>query len=98
MEKNGWKNRFYDRVTRDVVDETMKNLENFNQRLYTNESGIGDEITRRIEALKTAKEIENYYDVNKEYDLDEYDDDGYAALMLDQDDDFEVDLGGELNV
>lgn len=98
MEKNGWKNRFYDRVTRDVVDETMKNLENFNQRLYTNESGIGDEITRRIEALKTAKEIENYYDVNKEYDLDKYDDDGYAALMLDQDDDFEVDLGGELNV
>ena len=76
----------------------MKNLENFNQRLYTNESGIGDEITRRIEALKTAKEIENYYDVNKEYDLDKYDDDGYAALMLDQDDDFEVDLGGELNV
>ena len=48
--------------------------------------------------MKTAKEIENYYDVNKEYDLDKYDDDGYAALMLDQDDDFEVDLGGELNV
>lgn len=98
MEKNGWRNRFYDKVTRDVVDETMKNLENFNQRLYTNESGIGDEITRRVEALKTAREIENYYDTDKAYDLDSYDDDGYSALMLNQDDEFEINLGGDLDV
>lgn len=98
MEKNGWRNRFYDKVTRDVVDETMKNLENFNQRLYTNESGIGDEITRRVEALKTAREIENYYDTDKTYDLDSYDDDGYSALMLNQDDEFEINLGGDLDV
>ena len=26
MEKNGWKNRFYDNVSRDIVDETMKNF------------------------------------------------------------------------
>lgn len=98
MEKNGWRNRFYDRVTRDVVDETMKNLENFNQRLYTNESGIGDEITRRIEALKSAKEMENYYDTDKTYDLDNFDNDGYSELMLDKEEDFEVDLGEDLNV
>lgn len=98
MEKNGWRNRFYDRVTRDVVDETMKNLENFNQRLYTNESGIGDEITRRIEALKSAKELENYYDTDKTYDLDNFDNDGYSELMLDKEEDFEVDLGNDLDV
>ena len=23
MEKNGWRNRFYDNVTRDIVDETL---------------------------------------------------------------------------
>lgn len=97
LEKKGWKNRFYDRVTRDVVDETMKNIENFNQRLYTNESGIGDEITRRIEALKTATKTESYYDTDKEYDLDNYDNDGYAALML-EDGDFETDLGEDLDV
>jgi hypothetical protein len=26
LEKGGWKNKFYDGVTRDVVDETMKNI------------------------------------------------------------------------
>jgi hypothetical protein len=54
MEKNGWRNRFYDNVTRDVVDETMKNFQGFVQRLYTNESSIGDEVTRRLEALKAT--------------------------------------------
>ena len=70
LEKRGFKSKFYDNVTRDIVDETIKNIQSYNQRLYTNESGIGDEITRRIEALKTIKDLENYYDVGKEYDLD----------------------------
>jgi hypothetical protein len=26
LEKKGWHNTFYDNVTRDVVDETMKNI------------------------------------------------------------------------
>jgi len=26
MEKRGWRNKFYDRVTRDIVDESMKNF------------------------------------------------------------------------
>lgn len=83
LEKRGWRNTFYDGVTRDIVDETIKNFQNFNQRLYTNESGIGEQITERINALKQAKAIEeeSYYGTNKEYDLDEYDDRGYAALV-----------------
>ena len=40
FEKKGWRNRFYDNVTRDIVDETIKNLQAFNQRLYTNETGM----------------------------------------------------------
>ena len=81
LEKRGFKSKFYDNVTRDIVDETIKNIQSYNQRLYTNESGIGDEITRRIEALKTIKDLENYYDVGKEYDLDEFENDGYEELM-----------------
>lgn len=86
LEKRGWRNTFYDGVTRDIVDETIKNFQNFNQRLYTNESGIGEQITERINALKQAKAIEeeSYYGTNKEYDLDEYDDRGYAALVKDE--------------
>lgn len=86
LEKRGWKNSFYDGVTRDIVDETIKNFQNFNQRLYTNESGIGEQITERINALKQAKQIEeeSYYGTNKSYDLDAYDDEGYSALVKDE--------------
>lgn len=86
LEKRGWKNSFYDGVTRDIVDETIKNFQNFNQRLYTNESGIGEQITERINALKQAKQIEeeSYYGTNKSYDLDSFDDEGYSALVKDE--------------
>lgn len=87
LEKRGWHNTFYDGVTRDIVDETIKNFQNFNQRLYTNESGIGEQITERINALKQAKQIEDetYYGTNKEYDLDNYDNEGYTLLVKDED-------------
>jgi hypothetical protein len=86
LEKRGWRNTFYDNVTRDIVDETIKNFQNFNQRLYTNESGIGEQITERINALKQAKAIEDesYYGTNKEYDLDNYDNEGYSRLVLEE--------------
>ena len=93
LEKRGFKSKFYDDVTRDIVDETIKNIQSYNQRLYTNESGIGDEITRRIEALKTIKDLENYYDVGKEYDLDEFENDGYEELMKNEE--FVADISGD---
>ena len=95
LEKRGWVNSFYDGVTRDIVDETIKNIQNFNQRLYTNESGIGDEITRRINALREAKQIEeeSYYGTNQTYDLDTYDNDGYMDLMREEE--FDPDMEEE---
>lgn len=92
LEKRGWRNTFYDGVTRDIVDETMKNFQNFNQRLYTNESGIGEQITERINALKQAKQIEDetYYGTNKDYDLDTYDNEGYVRLV--QEEEFNADI------
>lgn len=93
LEKRGWVNKFYDGVTQDVVDETMKNIMSFNQRLYVNESGITEEIERRLSALKNAQELENYYNTDKEYDLDEYDNAGYDELMKDED--FQVELDNE---
>ena len=96
MEKNGWRNRFYDNVTRDVVDETIKNFQNFVQRLYTNESNIGDEVTRRIEALKRTSELENgdsnYYGTGDQHDLDSFEREGYEVTFDGEDDDFSVDL------
>ena len=95
MEKNGWRNRFYDNVSRDVVDETIKNFQSFVQRLYTNESNIGDEVTRRMEALKNVAALEkgdNYYGTDTEHDLDQFEREGYEVTFDGEDDDFNVDL------
>ncbi len=90
LEKRGFVNRFYDGETRDIVDETIKNIQSWNQRLYTNESGIGDEISQRIQALKTAAELETYYDVDPNInDYDEYENEGFQQL----DEEFKVDIG-----
>ena len=98
MEKNGWRNRFYDNVTRDIVDETIKNFQSFVQRLYTNESNIGDEVTRRMEALKNVAALEkgeSYYGTDAEHDLDSFERDGYEVVFDGEDDDFNVDLEEE---
>ena len=95
LEKRGFKSKYYDNVTKDIVDETIKNIQAYNQRLYTNESGIGDEITRRIEALKSAKDLENYYNIGQEFDIDEFENEGYEELM--KDNDFVADLDGDHN-
>lgn len=94
MEKKGWVNKYYDNVPRDVVDETIANIQAFNQRLYTNETGIGDEITRRLASLKQAEKLEqgSYYKTGSEVeDLDQYEIDGYDKLIHDSDD-FIVDV------
>lgn len=93
-ERKGWRNKFYDGVTRDVVDETIKNIQNFNQRLYTNEAGIGDQIGERIEALRSLHKLEhseNYYDTNKEHDLEKYDNEGYLSII--DSEEFDPDIG-----
>lgn len=86
LEKRGWHNTFYDDVSRDIVDETMQNFQAFNQRLYTNESGIGEQITERLNNLKNVAliEQESYYGTNAEYDLDNYENAGYSQLVLEE--------------
>lgn len=98
MEKRGWRNQFYDDVSRDIVDESMKNFQAFNQRLYTNESSVPEEIARRLEALRTTTELEqrgtdNYYETDKDYDLDSFEQAGYEALIHDAEaEEFKIDL------
>lgn len=78
LEKHGKINKFYDNVTRDVIDEALKNIENYNQRLYINEGGIGEEITERLRALNAANQMEeSVYDIQPDFDPDEYDNEAY---------------------
>lgn len=71
LEKTGFVNKFYDGVKRDIVDITMSNIQNFCQRLYTQEPGIGEEIDKRIESLKAAKDIEDSMGLADNYASDE---------------------------
>ncbi len=89
LEKRGRQNKFYDGTTRDVIDETLKNIQNYNQRLYINEGGIGEEITERITALNATQEQDNFYGTQNETDLDAYDNAGYNFEL---DDEFKVDI------
>lgn len=80
LEKRGHVNKFYDNVTRDVIDETIKNIETYNQRLYINEGGIGEEITERLRALSMANQKEEaIYNIQPDFDPEEYDNELYAS-------------------
>lgn len=87
LEKRGWKNNYYNNVPKDIVDETLKNIESYNQRLYTNESGIGEQINERIKALREVNEIEKSqqtltdFGSESSYDIDSYDVEGYDDLF-----------------
>ena len=58
LEKTGWQNKYYDGAVRDEVDNTEKNIKNWNRYLYVNETGIAEEIEHRINNLKVASELE----------------------------------------
>lgn len=92
LEKRGKQNKFYDGTTRDIIDETLKNIENYNQKLYVNEGNIGQEITSRIEALKNVKEDDNVFGLNGDFDLDEYENANYD---MSDNDEFVLDLGND---
>ena len=96
LEKRGWLNPWYDDANRDIVDEVIHSNQAFVQRLYTNESNLGDEINERIEQLKIAAELDkNDSDLSKrgagvdpffdldEVDLEEHDNQAYEELLID---------------
>ena len=81
LEKHGKINKFYDNTTRDIIDEAIKNIENYNQRLYINEGGIGEEITERLRMLDAANLMEQnsgVYDIQPDFNPDEYDNEAYV--------------------
>ena len=88
LEKRGHQNKFYDDTTRDVIDETLKNIEAWNQRLYVNEGGLGDEVTARLQALQNISKSDNYYDLQEEnFDMDKYE---AEAFKEEEEEEFEI--------
>lgn len=88
LEKTGWINRYYDGAKKDVIDETIANIQNYNRRLWVNESGLSEDIEKRLEALQHAQNLEDMYDINDEYDEDKYEAEGIQNLK----EEFEIDI------
>ena len=96
LEKRGWINTWYDDANKDIVDEVIHSNQAFVQRLYTNENGLGEEITERIEQLKIAASLDQKdTDLEKkrltedpffsldEVDLERHDNEAYEELLID---------------
>lgn len=85
LERRGWINEYFDDVNKDIVDEVIHNLQAFNQRLYINESNIGEEVDARIEALKIARQLEDpSYGSSNLTRADEYENEGYTGLIQEE--------------
>lgn len=97
LEKRKWLNPWYDNANRDIVDEVIHSNQAFLQRLYTQESNIGEEIQERIMQLKIAAELDQQdTDLEKkrveqepffelqEVNAEQYDNEGYEELIIDE--------------
>lgn len=97
LEKRGWLNPWYDDANKDIVDEVIKSNQAFVQRLYINESNLGDEINERIEQLKIAAALDKadsdleqkrvdatnpFFELG-EVDLESHDNQAYEELLID---------------
>lgn len=74
LEKRGWINKGYNDADMDIVDEVIHSNQNYVRRLYTNESGLGEEINERIERLITAEKLDKEESQTNQQDLLEYND------------------------
>lgn len=72
LEKRGWINKGYDNADKDIVDEVIHSIQNYVRRLYTNESGLGEEVNERIERLINAEKIDNMENEVNQQNLLEY--------------------------
>jgi len=84
FEKQGWLNEFYDDTPRDQVDLVMKDTQLWLRNLYKNETGIGEDVDRRIEALKIADEMENALLAAPDDGLDDFENEAFNLEEFDE--------------
>ena len=87
LERKGWLNEFYDDSPKDQVDMVMKDVQTWLRNLYKNETGIAEDVQRRIEALQAADAMEASIMAIQDDGLDDFDAAGYL------DEDFNAEAG-----
>lgn len=83
-EKKGWENAFYDNTPRDTVDLVMKDVQSWLRNLYKNETGIAEDVERRINALKVADDMEASIMAIEDDGMDDFDAAGYDIESFDE--------------
>jgi hypothetical protein len=83
-EKKGWENAYYDNTPRDTVDLVMKDVQNWLRNLYKNETGIAEDVERRINALKIADDMESTIMAVEDDGLDDFDAEAYDMESFDE--------------
>lgn len=83
-EKKKWENTFYDNTPRDTVDLVMKDIQSWLRNLYKNETGIAEDVERRIKALQIADEMEDSITMIEDDGLDEFEGEAYMPEEFDE--------------
>lgn len=89
LEKRGWNRKFYDNIPTDVVDVTMKNVQNYLRRLVLGESNLAEEVERRLEALNNF-EVEDDSDEFTFSDAAKEDAEAMALMDEEENEEFHI--------
>lgn len=84
-ELHGWEIDYTLPHNHDEIDFLEKNIKNWNRYLYTNETGVAEEIKQRVESLKTAAKLEGTNFDEKEFKE-------YQEKFTKEEEEFKVDI------
>ena len=91
IEDEGFQFTYYDNVDRDIVDKSMKDMQEFLQRLVLDATGLESVFETINNALKTKDELEKESESFKQVPLEEL----YSAALERQGEDFDKELESE---
>ena len=92
LEKTGWNNPYYQAPAKDVVDETIANMQSYLRRLVMGETNLKESVEQRMSQI--GINAAGTLDMSEE-DFDKYEVEGMEALEIDYSDE---DNSGEMIV
>lgn len=88
LEKRGFKNKFFDWVSKDEIDKVMANLQNYTRRIIIGETNIADELNDKLTQIQNLTNMESGSDFADEEEVIKFDDEGADSFN----EEFEVEL------
>lgn len=79
LEKVGWKNPYYDGTSKDIVDETITNMQSYLRRLVMGETNLKETVEQRLSSI--GMNAPGELDLS-ETDFDRYEGDGFQELEI----------------